>query len=129
MSKSLRILIVDDQRRARQSLKAVIQTWLHVDQVMEAETGAEAIRRVEESAPDVVLMDARMPVMDGLTATRRIKARWPQIRVIILSIYSEYQEDAAAAGADMFFGKAEPPDRLLRTLSSFAAVPDSSSLT
>ena len=120
MARSLRILIVDDQLRARQSLKAVVKTWLHIDNVLEAETGAQAIRRIEEWLPDVVLMDARMPGMDGIAATRLIKARWPKIRVIVLSIYSEYQQDALSAGADIFIGKAEPPEHLLQTLSSIA---------
>jgi CheY-like chemotaxis protein len=132
MARSLRILIVDDQLRARQSLKAVVTTWLHIDNVLEAETGAQAISRVEEWLPDVILMDARMPGMDGIEATRLIKARWPNVRVIVLSIYSEYRQDALAAGADIFIGKAEPPEHLLQTLSSLAdatATNSSSSLT
>ncbi len=117
----IRVLVVDDQVRARQSLTAVVKTWLHIDQVSEAETGEEAIRRVEESIPDVVLMDARMPVMDGITATRLIKNRWPQIRVIVLSLYSEYRQEALAAGADMFFSKADPAENLLTKLASITA--------
>ncbi len=120
MPRSLRILVADDQPRARQSLKAVVTTWLHMNQIMEAETGAQAIRCAEEWQPDIVLMDARMPVMDGIEATRLIKARWPNIHVVVLSIYSEYRHDALAAGADMFLGKAEPPERLLTMLSSIA---------
>jgi CheY-like chemotaxis protein len=120
MARSLRILIVDNQLRARQSLKAVVTTWLHTDTVTEAETGVEAIRCAGEWAPDVILMDARMPVMDGIAATRLIKARWPKIKVIVLSIYSEYRQAALAAGADTFIGKAEPPENLLNTLSLIA---------
>ncbi len=120
MANSLRILIVDDQLRARQSLKAVVTTWLQIDQIMEAKTGEQAMTRVEEWLPHVVLMDARMPVMDGIEATRRIKARWPKIKVIVLSIYAEYRKDALAAGADLFIGKAEPPEHLLTALSSIA---------
>jgi CheY-like chemotaxis protein len=131
MARSLRILIVDDRLRARQSLKAVVTTWLHIDDVQEAETGAQAVARVEEWLPDVILMDARMPGMDGIEATRLIKARWPNTRVIVLSIYSEYRQDALAAGADAFIGKAEPPEHLLQTLSSLAdtTLTNSSSLT
>ena len=128
MARSLRILIADDQLRARQSLKAVVTSWLHMDQVMEAETGAQAVSRTEEWLPDVILMDARMPVMDGIEATRLIKTRWPNIRVIVLSIYSEYRQEALAAGADMFLGKAEPPEQLLTMLSSIADAAASNNL-
>ncbi len=131
MPRSLRILVADDQPRARQSLKAVVTTWLNMNQIMEAETGAQAVSCTETWLPDVVLMDARMPIMDGIEATRQIKTRWPNIRVIVLSIYSEYRQDALAAGADMFLGKAEPPERLLTMLSSIAgaAESDQSALT
>ncbi len=128
MARSLRVLIADDQLRARQSLKAVVTSWLHMDQVMEAETGAQAVSRTEEWLPDVILMDARMPVMDGIEATRLIKTRWPNIRVIVLSIYSEYRQEALAAGADMFLGKAEPPEHLLTMLASIADATASSNL-
>lgn len=131
MGHFLKILVVDDQPRARQSLTAVVKTWLHIEHVREAGTGDEAIRRVEEEAPDVILMDARMPVMDGITATRLIKKNWPKIHVIVLSIYSEYRTEALQAGADMFIGKAEPIEHLLRKLASIAASrqSDSTSLT
>ncbi len=123
MARPLHILIVDDQPRARQSLAAVLQSWLHPAAIIEAETGEEAISRTEQSQPDVILMDARMPVMDGIEATRLIKTKWPGTHVIVLSIYPEYRLDALAAGADMFFGKAEPPEHLLTSLASMAADP------
>ncbi len=121
MRQSLRVLIVDDQPRARQSLMAVVKSWLHLEHVMEAETGEEAVRQVEQDPPDVILMDARMPVMDGITATRLIKAKFPTIPVIVLSIYSEYRTEALNAGADLFLGKAEPVEHLLSKLASIAA--------
>ncbi len=120
MARSLRILIADDQLRARTSLKAVVTTWLRVAEVAEAQTGAEAVRRVEERLPDVILMDARMPEMDGIQATSLIKAKWPDVHVIVLSIYPEYREPALAAGADAFLGKADPPEQLLDALSTIA---------
>ena len=129
MGRSLRILIVDDQPRARQSLKAVVTTWLHIEKVREAETGAQAISCVEEWLPDLILMDARMPVMDGIEVTRLVKKRWPSVKVVVLSIYPEYRAEALAAGADMFLGKAEPPERLLAMLSSIADAADDSTLT
>jgi len=118
MAGHMQILIVDDQPRARQSLKALLATWPQVKEIREAANGQEAVRLVEESRPDVVLMDARMPEMDGLEATWLIKARWPQVKVIVLSMYADYRTDALAAGADAFVSKGEPPDRLLATLAA-----------
>jgi DNA-binding NarL/FixJ family response regulator len=116
--KSIRLLIVDDQPRARQSLKALLATWSEVEEVREASNGQQAIQLVEESQADVVLMDVLMPEMDGLQATRLIKSRWPQVHVILLTMYGEYLDDAVVAGADGFFIKGEPPERLQQQLAA-----------
>lgn len=118
--KPLRILIVDDQLRARQSLKALLATKFPLAEVYEAADGVEAIRCVKESDPDIVLMDARMPEMDGVEATRLIKTKWQHVNVIVLSMYAEYQETALAAGADAFVSKGEPPEELLMMLAAIA---------
>ena len=118
MAGHMQILIVDDQPRARQSLKALLVTWPQVKEIREAANGQEAVHLVEESQPHVVLMDVRMPEMDGVEATRLIKARWPQVKVIVLSMYADYMADALAAGADAFVSKGEPPERLLATLTT-----------
>ncbi len=120
MVESIRILIVDDQPRTRQSLKALVGTWLQTLEISEAVNGAEAVRRVAELKPDVVLMDVLMPEMDGLQATRLIKATSPQVKVILLSLYAEYRKDAALVGADAFFAKGEPPQQLLEMLAILA---------
>jgi DNA-binding NarL/FixJ family response regulator len=99
-------------------MKALLATWPGADDVREAANGREAVRLVEESQPDVVLMDVRMPVMDGLEATRIIKARWPQVKVIVQSMYADYMAEALAAGADAYMSKGEPPEKLLATLSA-----------
>jgi CheY-like chemotaxis protein len=98
-----------------------LSTWPGVAGVREAAGGQEALRLVERQQPDVVVMDMRMPGMDGLQATRLIKARWPRIRVMVLTLYAEYEAEALAAGADDFISKGEPPDRLLGALSSVVA--------
>ena len=118
MTQHAQILIVDDQPRARQSLRALLFTWSSAAEIREAVNGQEAVQLVEERQPDVVLMDVRMPEMDGLQATELIKARWPQVKVIVLTLYGEYEAEALAAGADGFIGKGEAPDRLLATLSA-----------
>lgn len=117
MPKTLRILIVDDQQRARHSLMALLATRFQLAETCEAVNGMEAVRCVEECKPDIVLMDARMPEMDGIEATRIIKTKSEQIPVIVLSMYLEYQEAALAAGANAFISKGDPPERLLEALT------------
>ncbi len=117
MSKQVQVLIVDDQPRTRQSLKALLATCPSISTVQEAANGAEAIERVEQAQPDLVLMDILMPVMDGLQATRQIKTRWPQVKVVALSIYGDHQADALVADADAFVSKGESPERLLATIA------------
>jgi DNA-binding NarL/FixJ family response regulator len=105
MNESIRILIVDDQERARQGLKALLATWPRIEIVSEAADGREAVQLVEESQPDLVLMDAKMPVVDGVEGTRLIKERWPETRVVVLTMHASYRADALAAGADAFLIK------------------------
>jgi CheY-like chemotaxis protein len=89
-----------------------------VTEIREASDGQEAVHLVEESCPDIVLMDVHMPEMDGLQATRLIKTKWPQVPVILLSMYAEFLDDAAVAGADAFFVKGDSPQQLLALLSA-----------
>lgn len=117
MSNQVKVLIVDDQPRARQSLKALLATWPLIGETQEAANGQEAIHSIEQAPSDLVLMDVRMPVMDGLQATRHIKRHWPQVKVIALSMYHDYQEDALAAGADTFMSKDESPENVLDRIS------------
>jgi len=123
LTRHIRVLVVDDQPRARKSIKTLLATWPDAGHVREAANGREAIRLVEESQPDVVLMDVRMPEMDGIEATRLIKARWPQVKVIVLSMYPDYASDALEAKADSFFSKGMPPEELLATLAAVTANP------
>lgn len=116
MLKKLRILIVDDQQRARLSLRALLATRFQLIDTCEAVNGIEAIRCVEECKPDIVLMDIRMPEMDGIEATRIIKKKIAQVPVIVLSLYSEYKTAALAAGANAFLIKGEPVEQLLAVL-------------
>ena len=117
VQKPVRVLIVDDQPRARKSLAALLSTWSQVCEVREAGNGREAVQMVQELQPDVVLMDVRMPELDGLKATAQIKLLWPQVKVIMLSMYAEYHFEALGAGADAFVTKDQAPHILLRVLS------------
>ncbi len=107
-----RVLIVDDSSQAREGLKALLAT-APVKVVGEAADGREAVHLIEVRQPDVVLMDASMPVLDGLEATRLIKAQWPAVRVIVLTIHTGLRAEALAAGADAFLVKGCPASELL----------------
>jgi DNA-binding NarL/FixJ family response regulator len=120
MREGIRVLIVDDQARTRQSLTALLATWPHISGIQQAANGSEAVHMVEQSQPDVILMDARMPDMDGVETTRIVKARWPQVKVVVLSMYADYRADALSAGADAFVSKGDSPESLLAVMRSLA---------
>lgn len=105
MNERVRVLITDDQQPTRQGLIALLSFAPLIEIVGEAVNGQEAVRMAGEHHPDVVIMDVKMPVMDGFQATRLIKARWPEIRVIALSIYPAYRTELLKAGADAFLLK------------------------
>jgi DNA-binding NarL/FixJ family response regulator len=120
MTIKTRVLIADDRRRSRSGLRAVLALRPEIEIVGEAVDGEEAVRLVEKYRPDVVLMDARMPVMDGLEATRLIKERWPEIRVVVLTIHPSCRTDALAAGADVFLVKGCPAGELLAAITGLS---------
>jgi len=116
-----RLLIADDRARTRRALRAVLATQPGIELIGEAVDGEEAIAEVERLRPDIVILDIRMPRLDGIAATRQIKTRWPDTRVIAHSLADELSQDALAAGADAFVPKGAPPGELLRALRSMAA--------
>lgn len=116
MEQRVRVLIADDRPTTRRGLRALLTLLPQVDVVGEAADGQEAVDLVAESRPHVVLMDMQMPVMDGLKATRRIKKRWPEVQIIVLTIYAKYRAEALAAGADAFLLKDGAPDTLARAI-------------
>jgi len=87
-----------------------------IELIGEAADGEAAIAAVERLRPDVVILDVRMPRLDGIAATAHIKARWPEIRVIAHSLAEELRADALAAGADAFVPKGAPVQELLAVL-------------
>ena len=105
MKKGTRVLVVDDQELNRQGVTALLELAADIEVSHEASNGQEAVQLVAKYPPDVVLMDVRMPVMDGLEATRQIKERWPQVKVIVLTMYPAHEAEAAAVGVDRFLLK------------------------
>ena len=116
MEQRIRVLIAEDRARSRDGLKALLVTQPEIEIVGEAADGREVVHMVEERRPDVVLMDVRMPVMDGLEATRLIKEKWLEVKVIVLTMYALHQADALAAGADAFLVKGCPAEELLEAI-------------
>ena len=95
-----RIMIVEDNVHARRALKALLSQQDGFAVCGEASNGQEAIRNIKDKTPDIVLMDMRMPVMDGLEATKIIKSIWPQMGVIAMTMYPDCKAEAFSAGAD-----------------------------
>lgn len=101
MAETVRVLLVDDQRLMREGLRTLLELEPGLEVVGEAGNGEEALAAYERLRPDVVLMDVRMPVMDGVEATRHLRARFPTARVIILTTFDddEYVLEGLRGGA------------------------------
>ncbi len=112
----IRVLIVDDQPLIRSALRALLDDSDDIEVVAGAGNGREALRQVAASQPDVVLMDIRMPEMDGIAATSAIRAAHPGVEVVILTTFDEdgYALDAVRAGAAGFLLKDGDADELVR---------------
>ncbi|HYJ76146.1 MAG TPA: response regulator transcription factor, partial [Kineosporiaceae bacterium] len=96
---TIRVLVVDDQRIVREGLALLLRTTAGVEPVGAAENGRHALELVAELAPDVVLMDLRMPELDGVEATRAIREAHPTVQVIVLTTYSDDESVFAALRA------------------------------
>lgn len=116
---TVRVLLVDDERLVRAGFRMILKAESDVEVVGEAADGLEAVEKAKRLGPDVVLMDIRMPTLDGLEATRRILAGpRPQPRVIVLTTFDldEYVYEALRAGASGFLLKDAPENQLLAAI-------------
>lgn len=129
MEKTLRIVIVDDNPRTRGALTAFLSTMDGVTVSGEASNGGEALAIIGRQSPNIVLMDIQMPIMDGLQATRIIKQKWRQVKVIVLTMYAGFEAQAKRAGADAVLIKGCPADELKTAIRSLAVEPMSMSST
>ncbi|MDN5725995.1 MAG: response regulator transcription factor [Propionibacteriales bacterium] len=127
MGPPIRVLVADDHPIVRGGLIALLGTLVDIEVVGEAEDGASAVREALLSRPDVAVLDLRMPIMDGVQATRKIRAALPGTAVLVLTMFDEDElvADALAAGAQGYLLKGADPgdiERALRTVASGAAV-------
>jgi DNA-binding NarL/FixJ family response regulator len=118
----IRVLLVDDQEIVRTGLRTLLGVEPDIEIVGESGNGRDAARLAVDMRPDVVLMDVRMPGMDGIEATKQIMLAGLPSRVCVLTTYSvdDYIFDALAAGASGFLLKTDTPDRILATIRAVA---------
>ena len=118
MTQPIRVILADDHPVVRRGLAAIVDVEDDIQVVGEADNGQEALALVHAKKPDVVLMDLQMPVMDGVEATRRIRAETPQAKVIILTTFADddYIYEGVAAGARGYLLKDAPPDQLIEAI-------------
>ena len=119
----IRVLLVDDEQLVRSGLRMILQASGEIEVVAEAADGAEAVEQVRLHRPDVVLMDIRMPTMDGMAATRHITALPNPPKIIVLTTFEldEYVHTALQHGAVGFLLKDTPPRDLLQAVRTVAA--------
>ena len=115
---SIRVLVADDQSMVRAGFRMLLSREADIEVVAEASNGVEAVDKAARFRPGVVLMDIRMPELDGLEATRRILAADSPTRILILTTFDldEYVYDALCAGASGFVLKDDPPEQLLAAI-------------
>ena len=118
----IRVMIVDDQWLVCEGLEAILSADPELEVVATANDGAEALDKLPAARPDVVLMDLRMPVMNGIQATARIADAFPETKVLVLTTYAsdEWVMDAIRSGAAGYLLKGTPRDELVRAIKGTA---------
>ncbi|MBP6471435.1 MAG: response regulator transcription factor [Chloroflexi bacterium] len=119
----IRVLLVDDQALFREGLHTLLSVWPDLEVVGEAGNGQEALDAAARLIPDVVLMDLRMPVLDGVAATRRLLEKMPQVKIIVLTTFDDDDHvfDGLRAGAVGYLLKDVPSEKLVEAIRAAAA--------
>lgn len=119
----MRLLICDDQDMIREGLSLILSSNPNFEIIGSAEDGAKAIEMIERDIPDIVLMDLKMPVMDGVQATESIKRQFPQVKVLVLTTHSddEWLFDAIRSGANGYLLKDAPSEDLFKAIQATMA--------
>ncbi|MEM6523263.1 MAG: response regulator transcription factor [Bacteroidota bacterium] len=114
------IYVTDDQTLFRKGMSRLVKTFKRVDKVVEAENGREVLELVKKEQPHVILMDLEMPVMDGIEATEKILTRYPEIKIIILSMHDSFQHIyyLMELGAHAFLLKNAEPEEVEEAIKS-----------
>ncbi|HEX7165999.1 MAG TPA: response regulator transcription factor, partial [Acidimicrobiales bacterium] len=118
----IRAVVVDDQELVRTGVRRILNTASTIDVVGEASDGDEVEAVVQQTSPDLVLMDVRMKRVDGVTATKRLLARWPELRVLVLTTFDDDEtlSGALRAGASGFLLKDAPGEDVVRAVEEVA---------
>ena len=114
------VLVVDDSFAVRDGLLSILRAYPDIEVVGEATNGVESIAKAEVLQPKVILMDAQMPMMDGIEATRQIKERLPNIKILLLTVHTEYVKAALDAGADGHLLKDSGRQELVQAIRELA---------
>ena len=120
---TIRVLVADDQSMVRAGFRMLLAGEEDIDVVAEASNGLEAVEKADRFHPDVILMDIRMPELDGLEATRRVLAADNNAQILVLTTFDldEYVYEALRAGASGFVLKDDPPEQLIAAIRTIAA--------
>jgi len=108
----MRILLVDNQFHTRQCLKAILDSWDRILETHKDVNLCEALNILEGFQPQAILMDVRVPKRSGIGAIRWIRENYQSIKIIVLSMDSDFKSNALAGGADAFVSKSDPPEKL-----------------
>ena len=118
--KTIRVLIIDDSPVAIDGLRSILQTYRGVEVVGDAANGSEGIAKAKELRPSLILMDAQMPDIDGVEATRRIKGRFPDIKVLFMAVHATHVDAALDAGADGYLMKDSGREEFVQAIRRLA---------
>ncbi len=118
----IKVMIVDDQALARDGLELIVGASPEIEVIGTADNGANALAKLDDLSPDVVLMDLKMPVMNGVQATRRINEQFPTIKILVLTTFDadEWVVDAIRAGASGYLLKDSPREEIVRAIQDVA---------